>query len=170
MQALAAALLAERLKTEFRQQLTCQARGLLHPVPAEAFAWIKIEDHPVGLLKFGRERIPGVHLDRAHLRRADQRADVFYRDERRMTRIDARMMLDVRNGQLLAVLLKEQLPADILRRTHQRHWPVFEMRQHPRRDGLVVEGEIELASTRRGIDHTIGMADLHASEKLGTSE
>src|ERR1700709_756632 len=100
MQALAAARLAERFKAELHQQFMRQARGLLHPDPAESFAWIKIEDHAVGLLKFGCERIPGVHLDRAHLRRAHQRADVFYRDERRMTRIDARMLLDVRNGQL----------------------------------------------------------------------
>src|SRR5471030_2512780 len=86
-----------------------------------------------------------------------------------MTWIDARMLLDVRDGQLLAVLLKEQLAADILGRTHQRHRPVFEMRQHPGRHGLVVESEIELPGTRRWIDHPIGMADLHACNKLGTS-
>lgn len=70
-------------------------------------------------------------FDGAHLRGADQRGERVDRDQRRMARIESLVLRDVRNRQLLAVLLEEQLTADILGRAHQRDGSLAQMRQHP---------------------------------------
>src|ERR1700677_1323594 len=105
-----------------------------------------------------------MHFYGAHLRCAHQRAGVLDRDERWMPRIDAGMLRHVRNRQLLAVLLEEQLPADIPGGPPERPWPVLQMRQYPRRDSFVVRHNVELANARGWIDHAIRMTDLDARD------
>ena len=99
-----------------------------------------------GFSMFDATRVPRVQFDRAHLRRADERLRRFDREQRRMARIDIGMLRDVRNRELRAVLLEEQLAADVLGRAHERHRAVLQMRQHPLGDRRVILDEIDLAS------------------------
>src|SRR5258708_394450 len=121
MKAFAAARLAERRQAEFLEQRTRQLRGLDHTAPAERRVRVEVEYDAIGLLDARRNRVPRMQFDRAHLRGADERLHAFDRDQRRMIRVETGMLRYVRNPQLLAVLLEEQLAADVLGRALQAH-------------------------------------------------
>src|SRR5579864_2965045 len=125
MQALAAARLAERHESQFFEQRTGQLGGVDHAVPAERWIGVEVEHHAIGLLDARSERIPGVQFDGAYLRGADERLHAVDRNQRWMARVQIGMLRDIRNGQLLAMLLKKQLAADVLRRSHERYGPVL---------------------------------------------
>jgi hypothetical protein len=50
--------------------------------PGHAFARIEVEDHPVGQVDPAGDRVPGVELDRVHLRSAQQGVDAVDRQQR----------------------------------------------------------------------------------------
>jgi hypothetical protein len=136
VQALAAARLEEALEAEQVEHLLRERGRFLERLPADALAGIEVEDHAVGLRDVGGGRVPGVQLDHVHLRRAGRAPPRLATSSIGWCpgQYLAVELDDAGNGELLAVLLEEELAADARGRAHQRDRAPGEVRKHVRRD------------------------------------
>lgn len=57
------------------------------------------------------------------------------------------------------MLLEEQLAGNALRRADERYWPVLEVREHPRRDAVVVRDQFQLGDARTLVNDTVAVGD-----------
>ncbi|CAM5447529.1 hypothetical protein SSTU70S_05397 [Stutzerimonas stutzeri] len=73
MQPFAAAGLEKRLQADLVQQRLGQLRGLDHAFPGQGGIRIEVQHEAVRMFQPRGDGIPGVQLNGAHLRRADQR-------------------------------------------------------------------------------------------------
>ncbi len=104
-----------------------------------------------------------MQFDRAHLRGADQRLGTLDHQQRRMFGVQRWIELgDVRNAQLVGVLLEEQLTVDTFRGAHQCQRPPLQVRQGPGRHFGVEAREFELGRADRRVDDPLRVADAHA--------
>jgi hypothetical protein len=79
MEALAAGGLDEALET-LPQQVLAHVDGALHDrVPGHAVPGIEVEDEPVGLVRVGERRAPGVDLEHACLDQREEAREVMDR-------------------------------------------------------------------------------------------
>src|SRR5256885_14010279 len=63
------------------------------------------------------------------------------------------------------VLLKKQLPRNPGWRSDQRCRAILEMGQHPLGNALVVAHKINLAQSRGGVNHPVGMGDIDLGDR-----
>ena len=62
------------------------------------------------------------------------------------------------------MLLEKMLAVDAVRRAHQRHWPVVQMRQHPVGHVRVVARKISLGGAAGLFDDAIRVRDVHTCD------
>ena len=140
---------------------------------------VEVEEHPVGPRRLVDPRVPGVHVDAAHVHHPEQRELVVHErevDHPALRRLVARRGLerprrDPVGHVLRRVLLEEELALPPVRIALHRERPVAQVRQDRRRDVAVVGEQVALRDPLlrperlvevRELEHTLALPDLGA--------
>ena len=103
-----------------------------------------------------------MQFEHVHLHRGEQ--GVFAVDHhRRLAGLFLGVAFHPRQVEVGDMLLKEQLATQAVRRTHQRHRAILEVRQDQRRDMRVVLGHIQFAGVAAGIDDALRVSQVQVA-------
>ncbi|MNG03651.1 hypothetical protein D3C84_867400 [compost metagenome] len=101
-----------------------------------------------------------MQLHGAHLHGTNQRFGVVD-DHHWLARELLIQGLNAGNRQALGVFLEKQFAVNTVRRTHQRHRAILELRQNPLGDAGVILSQLHFGRAAAGIDDPIGVGDAH---------
>ncbi|MEJ7727770.1 MAG: hypothetical protein WKG00_00990 [Polyangiaceae bacterium] len=138
VQTLAARRLHERRQLDGLQRIAHALRRVDDSSPGQRLVRVDVDDHAVRVLEVGGGRAPGMHLEDADLRQADQAREVV--DDQVVAGLG--LLADGDASQRLgrpvpAMFLEEARARQAVGAAHQRRRAVDEVREHPVGDALV---------------------------------